>query len=407
MLRTLRFPAVVLALCLGAACNDEGLFRPRNVVPVEPLFGRYVSVGNSITAGFQSGGINEQTQQVSYAALLAFQMRTPFFAPLMALPGCPPLFTNVFTQARASSVACALRKFSQVPPPHINNVAVPGAEVMDAISNLDPASNANALTLFFLGGLTQTQMLQRVRPTFVTVWIGNNDVLASVTQPGDAGDPSVITPPDLFATRYAMMMDSIDEVRPAGGVLIGVAEPMPVPYLTQGQAYFAAKQANQLPSTFTVGPNCNPRALGGNGDSVLVPFPFGGALLTQAAAGTPVTLSCMEPETVQPAEIRNLGATVAAYNAAIEGEADARGWAYFDPKPVFDSLFGVAVADPTNPNPPIRLFPLFGQACSANPFGLAFSCDAIHPSTATHKLIGNKLIEAVNAKYATSLARLP
>jgi hypothetical protein len=31
----------------------------------------------------------------------------------------------------------------------------------------------------------------------------------------------------------------------------------------------------------------------------------------------------------------------------------------------------------------------------------------VHPSAATHKLVANKLIEAINAAYGTSLARIP
>jgi len=101
MIRTKHFSAAVLGLVLAAtACQNDKLNRPFNVTPVDPLFDRYVSMGNSITAGFQSGGINDSTQSQSYAVLLARAMHTPFFAPLMNKPGCPPPYTNVFTQTR-------------------------------------------------------------------------------------------------------------------------------------------------------------------------------------------------------------------------------------------------------------------------------------------------------------------
>src|SRR6266478_1040357 len=159
MNRTMRLSAAVLGMLLAVtACNDEKLNRPFNTTPVDALFERYVSMGNSITAGFQSGGINDSTQSQSYPVLLSRQMGTLFFVPYMSRPGCPPPFTNVFTQTRLPGTPCALRKPQPVPPPYINNVAVPGAEVMDAISNFDTASNANALTTLMLGGLTQTQM---------------------------------------------------------------------------------------------------------------------------------------------------------------------------------------------------------------------------------------------------------
>src|SRR6266478_8696463 len=101
MNRTMRLSAAVLGMLLAVtACNDEKLNRPFNTTPVDALFNRYVSMGNSITAGFQSGGINDSTQSQSYAVLLAHAMRSPFFVPLLGKPGCPPPYTNVFTGAR-------------------------------------------------------------------------------------------------------------------------------------------------------------------------------------------------------------------------------------------------------------------------------------------------------------------
>ena len=112
---------------------------------------------------------------------------------------------------------------------------------------------------------------------------------------------------------------------------------------------------------------------------MLVPFPFGGALIATAAAGTPTTLTCTEPQTVQPAELRKIVTTVTQYNAYISSLAIQHAWAYFDPNPTLDSLRAI----PTQVAP----FPSFGAPCSASPFGLAFSCDGFHPSASTHRLI--------------------
>jgi hypothetical protein len=380
-----------LGLLLGAlACQDDTLLRPTSLVPIDPLFARYVSMGNSITAGLQSGGINDSTQEQSYAVLLAAQMRTAFFVPLLARPGCPAPFTNVFTQTRLSAVPCAFRKPQPVPPPFINNVAVPGAEVMDAISNLDPASNANALTTLFLGGLTQTQMMDRVHPTFVSVWLGNNEILGALAASDTTQLPSVAT----FHARYTAVLDSINETG-AKAVLMGVGlgDSFPLPFFSRGTTYFGAKLQNQLPPTFTVLPNCAPP----RGDSVWVAFPTGGALLAAAVGGTPVILDCADTtQAIQPAELVKVIGTALGYNQAIAGEATARDWAYVDVNGAMDSVRAVANA--------VSVLPLFGQPCSANPFGTAFSCDGIHPTAATQKLIANKVLEAINAKYGTHLA---
>ncbi|HEV8304207.1 MAG TPA: SGNH/GDSL hydrolase family protein, partial [Gemmatimonadales bacterium] len=301
MIRTTRFSAAVLSLVLAAAaCNNDQLNRPFVDTPVDPLFDRYVSMGNSLTAGFQSGGINDSTQNQSYAVLLAHAMGSPFFSPLMNKPGCPPPYTNVFTQTRLSggtSTTCALRKNQSPPPPFISNTAVPGAEVMDVFNNLDTASNANTLTQFFLGGLTQAQMMERAHPTFVSVWIGNNDVLGAAINSTNGGDSTKITSVANFQARYAALLDTVEAAGPRGGILIGVGNVTGIPFFSRGSTYLGAKLAGQLPPALTVTANCAPP----RGDSVLVPFPFGAALVGAAAAGSPQTLDCTEIQTVQPA----------------------------------------------------------------------------------------------------------
>ena len=62
MIRTSKLiGAAAFGALLVAACHNDELFRPA-AQPTNALFARYVSMGNSITAGFQSGGINDSTQ---------------------------------------------------------------------------------------------------------------------------------------------------------------------------------------------------------------------------------------------------------------------------------------------------------------------------------------------------------
>ena len=163
-----------------------------------------------------------------------------------------------------------------------------------------------------------------------------------------------------------------------------------VPFFSYGSTYFVLDQAGAIPGPFVASATCAPP----RGDSVLVPFPFGGALIN--AGGT---LTCNEAQTIQPAELVKLATTVAAYNTFIAAQATSRGWAYFDPNPSLDALRVI----PTQ----VAFFPTFGAACSANPFGLAFSCDGIHPSAATHKLTANALIPVINTKYGTAIPAIP
>jgi len=419
MTRTTKlFAAAALGVLLGAsACKDDLLFRPANFVPIDPLFERYVSFGNSITAGFQSAGINDSTQIQAYPVLLANRMGSPFFVPYMRQPGCPPPYTNVYLQTRVLPAVpnnCALRRAQAVPPPFISNVAVPGAAVIDPYTNFDPASGPNGLTTFFLGGLTQVQMAARAKPTFVTVWIGNNDVLGSILDTANAGNPARVTDTTLFRQRYQALLDSIDVIGPQGGVLIGVANVTLVPFLTRGSKFFKVKAgtdsiagtdstSRRFPANFVVAPNC----AGPHGDSVFVPFQRGAAVVAFARANPtiPVGVDCDDIHNVSPTEFASLVATVTRYNSVISAEATARGYAYLDPNALFAALPAGAI--PTFPNiPTVPPAPVFAAA-GPTPFGTIFSLDGIHPTGAAHKLVANALIPAINAKYGTAIRPFP
>ena len=397
---------------------------------MDPLFDRYVSMGNSITAGFQSAGINDSTQSQSYAVLLAHAMHSPFWSPLMDRPGCPPPFTSVFvnpptrvrknpTDPPSTATTCALRVVQNPAPPYISNTAVPGAEVIDPYNNLDSASNSNPLTSFFLGGLTQTQMVEKARPTFVSIWIGNNDVLGAATNLANAGDSTRITSVTNFQTRYTALLDTVDAVEPQGAVLIGVANVTRIPYFSRGTTYFAIKAGlvpgAAFPPNFIVAANCAPP----RGDSVLVPFPYGVPKIDSAGrnpAGT-YTLDCAVPEVVVPQELVRLVSAVTAYNTAISAAATAHGWVYFDPNPVFDSVAqaGAIPAFPLVRNAAGNINPCAGTPASTTPplpatpppFGLLFSCDGVHPSGATHRLLARYLRDVINAEYGTAIPAIP
>jgi lysophospholipase L1-like esterase len=404
-MRRLSVAASLGAALMLAGCSDETLnLPPTGMYTGGPLFQRYVAMGNSITSGVQSAGILDSTQAVAYPVIVAKQMGgSPFYMPILKRPGCPAPFTNVFTQTRLGGFGptdCAYRDTSSTRSPYISDVAVPGAEAIDVtVNGPAPGTNSNALTQLILGGYTQLQAMQAQHPTFVSVWIGNNDVLGAFTNLPNAGDSTLITPLATFQTDYQKIVDGINAVG-ARAILLGVAKVTDIPYASLGSIYFAIKAGlvpgAAFPPSFVVGPNCAPTGFGGKGDSILVPFPFGGALLAAAAGGAADTLYCTEPQTVQPAEVRKLLTTVAQYNAIISAAASANNWAYLDPNPVLDSLRADTSA--------VAAFPKFQYtSCSPSPFGTAFSCDGVHPSTSTQLLIARHIVQAINSKYGSAI----
>lgn len=413
--------SILAAALLTVACDDQTLMPP--TATANDMFARYVAMGNSITAGLQSGGINDSTQNQSYAVLLADAMGTEFNVPLLNSPGCPPPYTNVFTQARLgglSSTDCFLR--TAPIPRHLNNLAVPGDPVLEAYFYSTDSSELGATDLYksvFLGGRTQLQVAREVEPTFVSVWLGNNDVLGAILSTGDAGSASLITPPTVFQARYQVFMDSLDAIGTIeGGVLVGVVQVGFAPYLTQGRVWkgFEAQyDALTAPlNALDVDLNCLANQPLGGADTAWtsVPFHYGAPLLGLANAridsvqsGTlspgnlqTVKLDCSVAEVVSAAEMANMMGTVAAYNTAIEAEADARGWAFLDPNGLFLQL----VANPSA----IRPFPAFDPSDPQHetaPFGSALSRDGIHPSSSTHQAVAAALMAAINAVYGTNL----
>src|SRR5947208_14792281 len=107
--------AAGISLVLAAAgCHEDDLISP----PIPPytggaMFQRYVSMGNSITAGFQSAGIDSVTQLQSYAALVASAMGSSYYYAGLTWQGCAPLFTNILPGAPVAggrSITAAFRR---------------------------------------------------------------------------------------------------------------------------------------------------------------------------------------------------------------------------------------------------------------------------------------------------------
>jgi lysophospholipase L1-like esterase len=389
------------------ACHaDHALLGP---TAVTPLFGSYVALGNSITAGYQSGGINDSTQQQSYAFLLAKQMNTRFAYPSLVKPGCPPPVNNLLTQARvggatSTSTSCFLRAQSSIGLT-LNNVAVPGIATADPVAVGGTAANAaNALVELILGGKTMVQKALDAQPTFATIWVGNNDILG----PATSGLISTATAANVFATNYAAMMTALMAGAPQlKGVLIGVVQVAQVPLLVQAGVLAnptVAAAAAQVAGRPVV---LDPTTCTGNNLGALVAFPYLAAIRSRPAAqpGTVYCLPVLGGGATDPGdngildinEQATVSARITAYNTYIKAKADSLGFAYYDP----NVTLGALKADQT------KIPPFPNLASTTAPFGQYFSLDGVHPSGLAHIVIVNDLISVINTKFGTSLATVP
>lgn len=424
--------AGLAALTVVASCTDKSadVLGPR---PAQGsgMFQSYVSIGNSITAGYQSGGINDSTQARSYAVLLAGQMGTRFAIPALAKPGCPPPIANFLTQARVTTTqvpqvnsnTCVLRSPTSSTD-ILNNVAVPGAQSSDPDALPTPPSpSANLLTTLILGGKNQVQRALDARPTFATIWIGNNDVLG----PALSGIIGSATPVATFQTSYDKIVADLQAGAPSvKGALIGVVNVTNAPALfpvsllinsaafrgafDQAAGFNAASTDPYKRTPLTIDASCTTQ------QTTLVSFLIAPQIAafrndsTQAnpalRVGHPPVIQCGSTGTavgeafiLLPAEITTLTNLVNGYNTYISGKATAAGFAYLNPNQVLDSLKARGEITP-GPN-------FASPTLATAPFGKWISLDGVHPSSAAHQLIANYLIDAINAKYGTTLAKLP
>ena len=406
----LRLLAAALALT-AIGCRSDDAVTPPDLSTTDGLMARYVALGNSITAGFQSGGINDSTQAQSYAVLVAQQANAPFFVPFLNRPGCPGPYTvnSTVPQQRVGGgggASCALRAGNAYP--YVSNLAVPGSRVQGLIDT----TSANALTQLVLGGETQVQAMRRASPTFVSLWIGNNDVLGALTAlpPLDPGNIALITPQGQFEAAYGAILQQIDATG-AEAVLIGVADVASIPYGIPGSVIWCLKTGvcpgvpGQLAPVvpLTVTSTCAPLATGipgAEGDSVLVPWPVAVPAIAAAAQGQPRTIDCGDDATtIVSGEFLALKNAVQGYNAYIQAQAAARGWAYFDPNPTLlaakaDVASGRVATFPQLPGGPDQPNVLFGTW---------FSLDGVHPSATAHRVVADSVISAINANYGTAI----
>jgi lysophospholipase L1-like esterase len=400
-----RVAAVGAVMALAACSTDKKLFAP---TLAGDIFKSYVALGNSITAGYQSGGIVDSTQRQSYPFLLASRMGTQYHYAALAKPGCPAPIINFNTQARpAGAPACALRLASSVTD-ILNNVAVPGASSYDPTAvNGTPFSNA--LTTFILGGKTQVARALDAQPTFVSIGIIGNDYLSFAVQDGRTSALAGITPVATFTTNYdatiAQLLAGAPDVK---GIILGNALPTNVPILfaasAMSNAAFKAGFDAQAGATTTLDPSC---IAGGAGATSLINT----FLAHQIRAGAhPPIVACVPggasgalPAPVgdililDPSEQTTINTIVSGYNTYLQAKANTIGFAYYDPNIILTTLKAAGTLIRATPN----------YASATAPFGSGMSLDGVHPAATVHRELANALIPVINTKYGTSLSLVP
>ena len=429
----LRLLAVAAAaLSLGACVDDD---QSRLTIPIPgngAIFERYVALGNSITAGYQSGGIVDTLQLRSYAVLLAERAGVSNFGvPLIAQPGCGPLvpFTAPLTPS-APTGTCA-RSAAGALVDRVQNVAVPGARLIDLLRF--PPGQLGQVNTVLVGPRTQVRAMKEARPTFVSVWIGNNDALEA-TVSGVLGitqgrSDSTLTQLSTFQSQLNQLVDSIKAAQPQGVMMVGVVNAITAAPIIQPGAYFFLSRA---PATGRfqgkpVNNNCSPvNALG-------QPNPLSRNFVSfQIVTSAVPEIDCSGATAgglfvLDQAEQMVVAQRVIDFNNAISAAATANGWVYVNPNDILTPFLnqrdtqgraqrlrkcqGLATAATatqlqtalltTCPVPPTGPTASFA---APNFFGSLMSFDGVHPSSEAHRILAGRFAAAINQKYGTTLS---
>jgi lysophospholipase L1-like esterase len=322
-------------------------------------------MGDSIGEGVQSADASRRTQPASYLNWIAFQMGAPFPLPLIR-SGPLGVVGDTKLRSRVSPFVAGA------------NLAVSGADLDDLLNDGADADtpgdidSETDLVLFPRKG-SQMDIVERIDPApeFVFCWIGNNDVLGSVTS-FDELDGSQLTPVEDFRTRFEEIASRLSLT--GSRVVYGN-----IPDVTR--IAFLLDREDLI------------RFLGSD-----LGLPEGHR--TSLVAMLLIRLGLADPGLIQNAswvldasEIASIQDRVRVFNDIIAGEAARAGAAVADVHERFEELVA---------NPPVFL----GVEINHRFLGGLFSLDAVHPSNTAHAIIANEFIDATNATHGAGVPRL-
>lgn len=263
--------ALVLAILSLTACdNDFDNPVDSSSSAGDADFTTFVTVGDSLTAGYADGALYLAGQESSFPKILATQFKKAgggeFTQPLVSdnnggltlggnpIPGVSTrLVLKGTSQADLSPVPVTeapTTEVSNILTGPFNNMGVPGAKSFhagaDGYGNLAGVATgaSNPYFVRFASSETASMIVDAAtqQPSFFVLWLGNNDTLSFATS-GGAGqdqtgnlDPTTygsndITDPNVFGS---VMSQYVTALTAAGGkgVLVNLPDVKSIPYFT-------------------------------------------------------------------------------------------------------------------------------------------------------------------------------
>jgi len=397
-------------------------------------FTRFVTIGNSITAGYQSSALYQSAQVWSYGNQIAKLVNTTYQMPLVSDPGLGGrlVLQSLVGPVIVSQPSSGVPLNSTYPYPY-NNLGIPGAQVYDVLNAKDSLTCYSAkyfgqpnpfFNLVLRNGVsTQFQQAKALQPTMVTCWIGNNDALTYAT---NGGYPSaLLTPAGTFDALYRQVGDSLASLG-AKVAVANIPEVTTIPFFTTigpvfakafpwtakgvKNIYFAAHESGlpygaadsiHLATLQTLITLKGQGALAYIGDvtgayysvnhitvpaGVVTAYPFGLYPLNPFP----------DQYVLDSTEIVSVHNAITAFNGTIASVATAKGFALVDIHTTFNNIFLQSVVENGYFNyTGVNFTALFIT-------GGLFSLDGVHPTSQGQGLIADEFIKAINQKFGAN-----
>jgi lysophospholipase L1-like esterase len=412
---------------LSSACDEYNELTAPVVNTGSVDFTRFVSIGNSLTMAEQSSSVFETSQMYSFGRLIANQVGTTYEQATFSDPGTGGRLEISSIDLVNGSADIVTNPNQGLPtnltyPAPYNNLGVKGAFLTDVLNARDANSCytanfgvPNPLFDAVLRGLgTQLELAIAQQPTLVTLWIGNNDILAFATRGGFGFFP--ITDVQQFGVNYKAILDNLQAVG-VQVVMANIPDVKNIPFFkTVGPGIGQKLQQNQIPGmvykTFSgIGQatvndlfSLNVLILLTGSSAASLIGDVTGAYYTLNGIPVPPDVNTafpfgLAPENpwpnnliLDPTEMAAVDQTVTAYNDIIESEASTRSLAVVDIHDLLNRIgepSGIVVNGITFTSDFIT--------------GNTYSLDGVHPTTQGYGIVANAFIETINNKYGASI----
>lgn len=406
---------VILAATVALSCTKTQFDEFEATNGGTANFTTFISVGNSLTQGYQDGGLhNEQQQQAnSFPSIIAKQMGVSFIQPMVDGAGSGHKFlqdlapTVIDVNAESSWGASGWSSWDQ--NKKYNNLGISGIRLTDCVPTvgdaLSPTINQVITGNNPYGGYqdfgslfspkSYLENLKESNATFFTCWLGNNDVLGWATGGGDDGEISIaglgliktsdLTPVNVFRNKYDSILSAFS-VMGAKGVCATLPDVTAIPYFTT-----VTLDAVGVDVWITEGPSSNNPGnvrLATNDDLILLTTKS--AFSTTTGHGFIQANPLTHIEVLDKDEVAVVQNHTNLLNVEIRASAAANNVAVIDMHAImFELQAGMAFN---------------GVDFTASYIeGGAFSLDGVHPNTRGYAIIANKFMEVINASYGSNL----